>query len=70
MTPSQQQRIFEPFYTTRRATGGSGLGLATVRTIVSGHGGQVGLESRVGQGTIFLLNFPAMEPEAETTPRA
>lgn len=62
MTPLQQQRIFEPFYTTRRATGGSGLGLSTVRSIVSGHGGQVGLESRVGQGTIFLLNFPAWKP--------
>jgi two-component system, cell cycle sensor histidine kinase and response regulator CckA len=65
MTPSLQKRVFEPFYTTHRQTGGSGLGLATVRSIVSGHEGLVGIESRVGQGTIFMLTFPAWQPEAE-----
>ena len=66
MTPSQQKRIFEPFYTTHGETGGSGLGLATVRSIVDNHDGLVGLESRVGQGTIFMMNFPAWQPLAET----
>ena len=66
MTPSLQRRVFEPFYTTHRQNGGSGLGLATVRSIVSSHEGVVGIESRVGEGTIFMLTFPAWQPEEET----
>jgi two-component system cell cycle sensor histidine kinase/response regulator CckA len=59
MAPSLQKRVFEPFYTTHRQNGGNGLGLATVRAITKSHGGLVGVESRVGQGTIFMLSFPA-----------
>ena len=65
MTPSLQKRVFEPFYTTHQETGSSGLGLATVRSIVSSHDGLLGLESRVGQGTVFMMNFPAWHSEEE-----
>jgi two-component system cell cycle sensor histidine kinase/response regulator CckA len=65
MTPSLQKRVFEPFYTTHRQTGGSGLGLATVRSIVKSHDGVLGIESRVGEGTIFMMNFPAWPEETE-----
>jgi len=64
MAPALQKRAFEPFYTTRRENGGNGLGLATVRSIVSGHDGLVSIESRVGEGTIFMLNFPAWQDTA------
>ena len=66
MTPSQQKRVFEPFHTTHKDAGSSGLGLPAVRSIVSSHNGLLGLESRVGEGTIFMMNFPAWHAEEDT----
>jgi signal transduction histidine kinase len=53
------QRIFEPFFTTKKK--GSGLGLMIVQRIVRDHGGQIQLESRVGQGTTFRIWLPLQE---------
>jgi signal transduction histidine kinase len=50
-------RIFEPLYTTK--PGGTGLGLYIVREILVAHGGGVTVESVEGQGTTFVLTFPA-----------
>jgi len=52
------QKIFEPFYSTKR--GGSGLGLPTVRKIIEGHGGRIAIQSEPGKGTQFTLTFPAL----------
>jgi len=52
-------RIFEPFYTTKKK--GSGLGLMIVQRIVREHGGRIELESRVNQGTTFRIWLPARE---------
>ena len=57
MTPEQQQRLFEPFLTTKAR--GTGLGLAIVhKIIVDAHRGRVEVESERGQGTTFRLVLP------------
>ncbi len=65
--PSERERIFEPFYRLRgasEATGGTGLGLALVRTITSKHDGVVHCEDRTGGGACFRLRLPAATPPA------
>jgi signal transduction histidine kinase len=49
-------RMFEAFYTTK--TGGSGLGLPTARKIIEAHGGRIDVQSELGRGTQFTLEFP------------
>jgi len=56
------ERIFERFYRVDRArsreTGGTGLGLAIVRHVAQAHGGDVTVESREGEGSLFTLHVP------------
>jgi PAS domain S-box-containing protein len=59
IAPEQQERIFEPFYTTKALGKGTGLGLSTTLGIVRAHGGFMRLDSHVGQGTTFDLFIPA-----------
>jgi signal transduction histidine kinase len=54
--PAQRAAIFEPLYTTK--PGGTGLGLYIVQEIIAAHGGQVTMESVVGQGTTFTVTLP------------
>jgi signal transduction histidine kinase len=58
-------RAFEPFFTTKAAGKGSGLGLASVHSIVSRAGGTVRLESELAKGTAVILHLPlAISSEA------
>jgi PAS domain S-box-containing protein len=58
--PQEQiNRIFEPFYTTKKK--GSGLGLMIVQRIVRAHNGRIDLESNVGKGTTFRVWLPLHE---------
>ena len=49
-------KLFQPYHTTK--TGGHGLGLMIVQRIMRAHGGQVGIESKEGVGTVVTLQFP------------
>ena len=51
-------KIFEPFFSTKEAEMGVGLGLSVVYGIVQRHGGQIEAESKVGRGTVFHLRLP------------
>jgi two-component system, cell cycle sensor histidine kinase and response regulator CckA len=63
MTREVAERIFEPFFSTKEARKGSGMGLAIVHGIVHEHGGHVLVDSAPGAGTGFHVLFPAL-PDA------
>jgi PAS domain S-box-containing protein len=75
--PEITPRIFEPYFTTKEAGKGTGLGLATVQGIVRSHGGDLVVESTPGQGTVLTAYFPRLgetrvitaTPDEETIPR-
>jgi signal transduction histidine kinase len=59
MTPDVQRQAFDPFFTTRRDEGGTGLGLHIVYNLVTQQlGGRMMLDSRLGQGTTFRIIMP------------
>jgi signal transduction histidine kinase len=57
-----QGRVFEPFFTTKEVGAGTGLGLDIVRRVVSGHGGEVSVESKPGE-TSFTVRLPKSNRE-------
>ena len=57
MTPEVLSRIREPYFTTRQATGGTGLGLATVSRILKEHLAVMSVESKPGEGSCFHIQF-------------
>jgi two-component system, NtrC family, nitrogen regulation sensor histidine kinase NtrY len=56
LTPGECARLFTPYYTTKAH--GTGLGLAIVQSVISDHGGKVGVSSQPGSGTTFVIELP------------
>jgi PAS domain S-box-containing protein len=72
ISPGMQDRVFEPFFTTRPVGEGrgTGLGLAISHAIATSHGGTLTVESEVGKGSTFRVELPAApaEPQSPTLP--
>jgi PAS domain S-box-containing protein len=58
-------KVFDPFFTTRRDKGGTGLGLSLSFAIIREYGGTIAVESREGEFTRFIINLPAMNGQEE-----
>jgi len=58
MDEATKQRIYDPFFTTKAAGKGTGLGLALAHSIVESHHGMIAVDSAPGKGTTFELYFP------------
>ena len=63
--PDKLQKIFEPFYTTKRTGEGTGLGLSTVYGIIKQTGGYIFVDSVPGSGTCFTIYFPVYDGVAD-----
>jgi signal transduction histidine kinase len=65
MTRETLASIFEPWFTTKPPGRGTGLGLPVVRSILRECGGELEVESQVGQGSTFAFRLPSAAPSDE-----
>ena len=65
MDEAEQAQVFQPFYTTKPAVKGTGLGLPVSHGIVRSHGGEIQVRSRPGQGATFTVILPVRGDAAE-----
>ena len=60
------EHIFEPFYTTSRSSGNTGLGMHIVFNLVSQMGGKIEVEYHAGDGVTFLIEMPLTFPQQQS----
>jgi two-component system, NtrC family, sensor kinase len=64
--PSHLEKLFQPMFTTKDIGQGTGLGLTICQAIIKEHGGEIEVESTVGEGTTFSIVLPAEVPVLQT----
>ena len=62
ISPDHKDKLFEPFYTTKKKGKGVGLGLSVVYGIIKAHNGSIAVDSRPGEGATFTIQLP-LSPE-------
>ena len=65
MDRATMDRIFDPYFSTKKPDEGTGLGLAVVHGIISGYGGTIEVQSQLDQGTKFIISLPRIELPAK-----
>lgn len=63
--PENMDKLFTPFFTTKPAGKGTGLGLSIVYGIIKMHQGQIHIQSKVGEGTTFVITLPLRLPDGQ-----
>jgi len=70
ISPENQKNLFTPFFTTKEVGKGTGLGLHVSDGIIRRHGGEIRVRSEAGVGTVFIIELPRRELNAEGTIRS
>jgi len=63
--PEIMDKIFDPFFTSKRKEEGTGLGLSVVYGIVKAHEGVISVKSQIGKGTLFTIYFPVTDEQLQ-----
>jgi len=61
VSPENHSKIFDPFYTTKEVGQGTGLGLSVSYGIIQEHGGSIKIDSKLGEGSTFIITLPIIE---------